>query len=322
MLMSVSKTILVTGATGHQGGAVARALAATGFELHCMTRKPDSPPARELADLGFRIVQGDLDDAASLRRVLARKWGVFSVQNSWEAGFVREEQQGKLLAELAQEAGVSHFVYSSVQSADRDTGIPHFENKWRIECTVRGLRFPSHVILRPVFFMENLTSPAYLRDDTLSSGLKPETKLQMIAVRDIGHYGALAFAYHERLNGRELDLAGDSASMEQAVLALSEARDQLIDYVQIPLKQVKKQSKAVALMEEWFENTGYNADIQGLQREFGYRPTRLYEWAREEGQRGGSAEGQQLPQRWGSLERRAKGWRSRRRDRASEPVRQ
>ena len=315
--MSTSKTILITGATGHQGGAVARALAGTGFELHCMTRRPDSPAARELARLGFRVIQGDLDDAASLRRVLARKWGVFAVQNTWEAGVAREEKQGKRLAELAQEAGVAHFVYSSVQSADRDTGIPHFENKWRIECTVRGLRFPSHVILRPVFFMENLTSPAFLQDDRLSSPLKPDTRLQMIAVRDIGHFGALAFAYHERLNGRELDLAGDSVSMEQAVLALSEGRDQLIDYVQIPLKAVRKQSKDLAQLYEWVEQTGYNADIRGLQREFGYRPTRLFEWGRAEGQRGREPEGQQAQQRWGSLERRAKGWRSRRRDRAS-----
>jgi len=319
--MSGSKTILITGATGHQGGAIARALADTGFELHCMTRKPESAAARELASLGCSVVQADLDDAASLRRVLARKWGVFAVQSTREGGVLREEQQGQRLAELAQEAGVAHFVYSSVQSANRDTGIPHFETKWRIEQLVRSLRFPSYVILRPVFFMENLVAPAFLHGDTLMSPLQPDTPLQMVAVRDIGHYGALAFAYHERLNGRELELAGDHVSMEQAVLALSEGREQLLDYVQIPLKQVRKQSKDLALLNQWLEQVGYSADIRGLAREFGYRPTRLYEWARSEGQRGRRAEGQQqqAPER-GRLERRARGVfrRTRRRDRVRE----
>src|SRR5262245_29766781 len=137
--MSTSKSILITDATGHQSGAVARPLAATGFYLHRMTRNTRRPAARAFRRLGIRIGQGDLDDAASLRRVLARKWGVYSVQNSWEEGGVRREvEQGTRLAELAQEVGVVHFVYSSVQSADHDTGIPHFESKWQIECVVRG----------------------------------------------------------------------------------------------------------------------------------------------------------------------------------------
>jgi len=108
--------------------------------------------------------------------------------------------------------------------------------------------------------------------------------VQMIAARGIGH-GALAFMYHERLNSRELDLAGDHASMEKAVLALSEWREGLLDYVQVPLKEVRKQNRALALEFDWLEKVGYSADIRGLQEEFGYRPTRLYEWARIEGQR-------------------------------------
>ena len=85
---------------------------------------------------------------------------MFGVQNTWEAGVEREEVQGKRLATLARDAGVQHYVYTSVGSAHERTGIPHFDNKWRIEETVRGLRFPSHVILRPVFFMENLLAPS------------------------------------------------------------------------------------------------------------------------------------------------------------------
>lgn len=140
--MKTDRTILITGATGNQGGAVASALKGTGFHLRGMTGKPDSERAAALARNGVEIVKGDLDDETTLRRALAGVWGVFSVQNSLEAGVEREEAQGKRLATLAREAGVDHFVYTSVGSADKRTGVPHFENKWRIEETVRGLRSP------------------------------------------------------------------------------------------------------------------------------------------------------------------------------------
>ena len=138
MAIDKSNLILVTGATGQQGGAVARELLAKGAKVRAMTRHPESPKAIELKKLGAEIVQGDLDDAASLERALKGVWGAFAVQNTWEAGVEREEEQGKRFAELAKKAGVHHFVYASVQSADKKTGIPHFDNKARVEETVHG----------------------------------------------------------------------------------------------------------------------------------------------------------------------------------------
>ena len=166
--MTKDRTILITGVTGHQGGAVARALQGSGFHLRGLTRTPDGERAAALARNGVEVVKGDLDDEATLRRALAGAWGVFGVQTASEAGVEREEAQGKRLATLAREAGVEHFVYTSVGSAHKRTGIPHFDNKWRIEETVRALRFPSHVILRPVFFMENLLAPFSLQGSTLA----------------------------------------------------------------------------------------------------------------------------------------------------------
>src|SRR5579862_5273268 len=157
--MTSDRTILITGVTGKQGAAVAQALQGTGFHLRGLTRTPGSERATAMERHGVDIVKGDLDDETTLRRALAGAWGVFGVQNALEAGVEREEAQGKRLATLACEAGVEHYVYTSVGSADKRTGIPHFGSKWRIEETVRGLRFPSHVILRPVFFMENLVAP-------------------------------------------------------------------------------------------------------------------------------------------------------------------
>ena len=156
--MADTKSVLVTGATGQQGGAVARELLASGYRVKAMTRNPQGEKAKVLTKLGAEVIQGDLNDTASLEKAVNDVWGVFAVQNTWEAGVEGEETQGKQIAKIAKKAGVQHYVYTSVGSAHRSTGIPHFDNKWRVEETVRRLGFPSYVIIRPVFFMENFIS--------------------------------------------------------------------------------------------------------------------------------------------------------------------
>jgi uncharacterized protein YbjT (DUF2867 family) len=214
--MSSERVVLVTGATGKQGGALINELNGKEFRLRAMTRKPDGEAAQKLRARGVDVVQGDLDDEASLKRALQGAWGVFGVQNTWEAGVAGEEEQGHRLARLAKDAGVQHYVYASVGSAHRHTGIPHFDNKARIEETVRSLNFPSHVISRPVFFMENLPSPWFLNGDAIYSALDPNTTLQMIAVKDIGKYNAKMFTDAEKLNRRVLVLAGATRPLAQA----------------------------------------------------------------------------------------------------------
>ena len=280
--MAAQGLVLVTGVTGHQGGAVANELLAKGVRVRGMTRKPESDAAKALAARGAEIVKGDFDDEASLKQALAGAWGAFSVQNTWEAGVQHEEEQGKQFARLAREAGVKHFVYTSVASAHRGTGIPHFENKWRIEDTVRGLGFPSYFILRPVFFMENLSGPWFLpgiQDGKLAIGMKPDTVLQMIAVKDIGKYGAWAFENHEQLKGRELDIAGDQLTGPQAAEVLARVTKHPVEFVQVPIEQVRSASDDFATMLEWFDSVGYDVDIAARSRESGIRPTTFEEWA-------------------------------------------
>jgi len=132
--MTNDRTILITGVTGQQGGAVAQALQGTGFHLRGLTRAPDGRGAAALASQGIDIVKGDLDDEGTLRRALAGAWGVFGVQNTGEAGVEREEAQGKRLATVAREAGRPTLcLHIRRIGAQAETGVPHFDNKWRIE---------------------------------------------------------------------------------------------------------------------------------------------------------------------------------------------
>jgi uncharacterized protein YbjT (DUF2867 family) len=273
------RSILITGATGQQGGATLRNLLGKGFDLRALTRKPDGPAATHLAGQGVTVVEGNLDDPAALVRALKGVWGVLSVQNALEAGVEKEEEQGKRLATLAHEAGVHHFVYASAASAHRATGIPHFESKWRIEQVIRSLGFPSYVILRPAFFMENLLSPWFLKGDAIYLAMRPDTVLQMIAVEDVGRYHARAFTDAGRLSRREIDLAGDALTIPDAARALSTGLGRTISFVPIPIEEVRKNSEDIATMLEWFDRVGFDVDIPALEMEFGIKATKLAAWA-------------------------------------------
>jgi uncharacterized protein YbjT (DUF2867 family) len=275
--------IVITGATGQQGGATAQELLAAGHRVRAVTRKPTGEAAKALAQRGAEVVQGDLDDAESLKRAFAGAWGLFAVQNTWEAGVEREEEQGKRVAEVAQQTGVQHFVYTSVASADKRTGIPHFDNKWRVEQRVHELRLPSFTIMRPVFFMENWTSPwfkPYIDQGNLAVALEPKTKLQMIAVADVGRYGRAAFERHAELNGRAFDIAGDELTMPETAAIISKAAGKPVKHLQLPIEDVRKASEDFAAMLEWLDAVGYSADIAARAKEFGIAPTSFTSWAK------------------------------------------
>ena len=247
-----------------------------------MTRKPQGEKATALAKLGAEVIQGDLDDPQSLERAHEGVWGVFAVQNSWEAGVVGEEEQGKRQAELAKKKGVTHYVYTSVGSAHRKTGIPHFDNKWRVEGKVRELGFPSYTIIRPVFFMENFLSPWFkpgFDQGKLMIGTKPNTSVQMIAVEDIGRFGFRAFDQHEEMNRAEFDIAGDKHTMPETAAILSKAMGKKIEFVQVPIEEVRKFSEDYALMLEWFDRVGFDVDVPALEKKHGIQVTKFADWS-------------------------------------------
>jgi uncharacterized protein YbjT (DUF2867 family) len=235
-----------------------------------LTRDSAKPAARALAKAGAEVVRGDLDDPASVRRALEGAWGVFSVQNFMETGYDGEIRQGKALADAAKAAGVQHFVYTSVVSADRKTGLPHFESKWQIEQYIvpSGL---SYTILRPAFFMQNWHS--YLREPilngTLPLPLNPQTRLQQISTEDIGAFAAMAFEHPSKWSGRTIELAGDELNMLQVAEALTRAMHRNVKYVQVPWQQFRQSAgEEMTKMYRWFNDVGYHVDIAALRKEY------------------------------------------------------
>ncbi|GAC1632488.1 MAG: NmrA/HSCARG family protein [Chloroflexota bacterium] len=263
-----STTILVTGSTGQQGGAVARHLLARGRKVRALTRDTSKPAAQALAAAGAEVVQGDLEDRASLDRALQGVHGVFSVQNFFEAGPEGETRQGKLLADAGKAAGVRHFVYSSVGGADRESRIPHFESKAEIERHVKALGVP-YTIVQPVYFMDNFNTyaaPTPGDDGTLqlAMALPADRTLQLIATDDIGAIVALVFERPQEFLGRSIELAGDELTIPQVAEAMSRATGKTIRFVPLPLEVVRGFSEDLALMFQWFTDKGYQADIPSL----------------------------------------------------------
>ncbi len=281
------KIIAVQGATGRQGGAVARHLLKDGWLVRALTRDPNKEAARTLANLGAEVVRADNDDRASLEAALRGVYGAFAVQNFWLPGVGAEGEvrQGRQIADLARQADVLHFVYSSVGGAERHSGLAHFESKWQIEEYIRSLGLPA-TILRPVNFMDNIdwSRPAILAGSFPGAALRPDRTLQLIAVDDIGAFAAIAFDNPQEWIGKAVELAGDELTEAQRAEILSRVVGRPVRVI-APQDRPGLDEAAKAeqrRMREWFNDAGYQADIPAL-REIYPRLHTFEEWLRESG---------------------------------------
>jgi uncharacterized protein YbjT (DUF2867 family) len=255
-----NRTILVTGATGPQGGATARHLLNRGWPVRGLTRKPDSAGAQALAQAGAMVVQGELDDRTSIDAAVEGVYGVYSFPNL-SSGIQDETRHGIAVADAAKAAGVAHFVQGSVGGAERGSGVPHFESKWQIEEHVRALGLPA-TFLRPAFFMENFNwKRAQILDGTYESiGLSPDKPLQRIAADDVGAFAALAFENPQEYIGQGLEVAGDELTETQVAAIMSQVVGREISVI----PGGPPPTEDWALMNDWFNTKGFQADIPAL----------------------------------------------------------
>jgi uncharacterized protein YbjT (DUF2867 family) len=284
---NTDKTVLVTGATGRQGRAVIRHMLRNEWKLRALTRNPNAPAAQELTRQGVEVVQGDLEDPASLERAAGGVYGVYSVQDFWSVGAKREVDQGKNLAEAAKKAGVEHFVYSSVGGAERNSGIDHWESKWEIEKHIRNLGLPA-TILRPAAFMENYYIDQVeigILKGKLMDPIRADKPYQTIASEDIGAFAALAFERPRDFIGLELEIAGSELTNPEAAQVFSRVLGKRVKFRKLPMPMVRLVlGKEFYQMFRWFNEAGFKADIADLRHQYPeVHLQNLEEWLHNEG---------------------------------------
>ncbi|MFL6318345.1 MAG: NmrA/HSCARG family protein [Nitrososphaeraceae archaeon] len=258
--------ILVTGATGQQGGTLARLLLQKKHKVYALTRNTQSPAAQDLRNKGAKIVKGDLDDSDSLKQVVNGIDSIFLMGTPFEDGTEAETRRGKLMADIAKENSIEHLVYSSVANADKNTGIPHFESKYKIELHIKNLGIP-FTIIGPTFFMENLLGLG-LQQGQLALPLSPSSILQQSALENIAEFSALVLEHRKPFLGKRIDIASDEVTGERATKILSNELGYRIKYVQIPLEQVRQANEDMARMYEWYERVGTGINISSLHQEY------------------------------------------------------
>lgn len=262
-------TVLVAGATGRQGGAVARVLLDEGHRVRALTRRPTSRAAAELHLLGADLVEGDLQDRAAIARAAEGADGFFLVTTPFEQGIEAELRQGRRAAQGARDAGVKHLVFSSVGSANRDTGVPFFESKRAIE-TYLGELGAHFTIVAPTFFMENFLLPpwlASLRAGVLSLPLPPQRRLQMIPLADLARFVRVVLERPAEFDGERIDLASDDLAGVEAARALARGTGSAIGYRETPLEAVRAQSEGDFRMWEWLSRVGHATVVAALRRD-------------------------------------------------------
>ncbi|WP_277553764.1 NmrA/HSCARG family protein [Halobaculum limi] len=272
--MDSIQTILVLGATGRQGGAVVDALTSGefgSFDVVAGTRNPASDAAESLRSRGVSVVPVDLLDEESLVAAMEGVDGVFAVTTFFEGGIDAEIEQGKQIVAACEAAGVDHLVFSSVGSADADTGLEHFESKAQTERRIAETAIAA-TILRPVYFMQNLGGQAaQIRDGMVTLAMAEGVELAMVDQRDIGRAAAAAFADPDSFVGETLTLAGDSLTLDEIAAVLSEHLGTDVEAVHLDTETLREQAgDEMAEMFVWFNETGYDVDVRALEERLSF----------------------------------------------------
>ena len=283
--MTKKLSVLVIGATGNQGGSVVKSLLPKGYHIRTLTRKLDSPAAKRLTEQGVEVVKGDFSDYDSLIKAASGMDTVYVMTTPFEAGPEAETKQGISIVDAVKKADVGHLIFGSVANADRKTGIPHFDSKYKVEEHIASLNIP-YTISAPVFFMDNYLSPwvlPALKEGKLTLGMPLNRPLQQTSVNNIGAFVAELVERRDKVFGKRIDIAGDELTGEQTADILSKASGHNIKYESFDPETLRKESDDMATMYKWFNDIGYSVDIEKLHQDYPeVKWQRLEDWAKEQ----------------------------------------
>ena len=239
--MPEKRKILVTGATGGQGGSVTRHLLRRGtFDVRAMTRNPDSDKAAELKKMGVEVVKGDMDDVGSMEKAMRGCWGVFGVTNYWEH-WEHELEHGMNLAKAVEQAKPEFFIFSSLADprklGERDLNVPHFELKAQVEEEIHKRPIWAGFV-HVAFYFENLVNYGMIQrqdDGTLAFGMpQGDTPLGGVSVEDVGGPVAAMFERTEEFTGQVVTIAGDAKPPAEYAAVLTRVLGETVKYQHIP----------------------------------------------------------------------------------------
>lgn len=277
------RTILVTGATGHQGGTLARVLLERGHAVRAFTRFPASEGARRVEQLGAEICRGDFEDIPSLRRAMDGVDAVFAMGTPYEGGPREEVEEVKDIFDAAYDVGAGHVVYSSVASADQNTGIPFFESKHLLERELARRGLP-YTIVAPVSFVENLWGMPSLRRGYFTWGIPEHVPLQQVALEDLAEVTAEILTRKDEFVGERVEVASHEITGVEAARVLSRVAGVDLSYsTQAPEEAARDRGEAYERMLRWLAEHGYQVDLPALRQRFpNVRFHSFEEWAREQ----------------------------------------
>jgi len=270
--MQTLKKIFVTGATGNQGGAVVRNLLSKGIYIKALVRNPTAAAAKNIAHEHVEIIKGDLNNPETYKEHLQETDGVFC-NLVFKYGVNKEIKQGFDLINLSKENHIKHFVYSSVIGCDLNTGLPHWESKFKIENHLKESGM-DYTIIRPSSLYENLLIPQVKSGIMKGKLVMPVHKnkvQQFICSEDIGKTVAAIFSDTGKYSGKTITLAAEQMDGEQLAKVFSKALNREMKFQQLPMFIVwLAMGKNLGKMFRWINNNDavFVKDIPSLRNEF------------------------------------------------------
>jgi uncharacterized protein YbjT (DUF2867 family) len=266
--------VLVLGATGTHGGAVARGLLASGSTVRALVRDPGSARALALADAGATLVTGDLLDRRSLASAFSDVGAAYAITTPFAGGADDEVRQGEAIIAAAADASLGWLILASVAAADR-APVPHFQSKARVERRLAQTDLPWTVVA-PSYFYENvLGSLAAIREGCLPIALPADKPLHQVALADLGSVVAAILTRRDEHLQRRIEVAGDAPTPAAMAAAFG------VQYEEVSLEEILERSADLGSMYGFLAQDGYAIDVAAVRERYPEVAWRSFaEWAR------------------------------------------